>query len=202
MYHNGHETASCTPNYDGVVDYFNEIGYDVMELMMPLIGCNQATAERYHPTGGHGWFEQFEAKGDHTMRYFIEPVALAARQQQPPLLRAPVELQGHERARPLRPRRAGVDLLEAREVVPDGAGPRREPMGEVALGRHGRALPAVGGPMGAVDAGPAAGSLALCVQRRQTILEEGAEGCDEGGLVHGPQGAGAPSLSDPVAPAA
>ena len=42
LYHNGHETEDCTPNYDGVVDYFNEVGYDVMELMMPLIGCNQA----------------------------------------------------------------------------------------------------------------------------------------------------------------
>ena len=26
MYHNGHETLSCTPNYDGVVDHFNELG--------------------------------------------------------------------------------------------------------------------------------------------------------------------------------
>ena len=26
-YHNGHETATCSPNYDGVVDYFNELGY-------------------------------------------------------------------------------------------------------------------------------------------------------------------------------
>ena len=42
LYHNGHETADCTPNYDGVVDHFNELGFDVMELMMPLIGCNQA----------------------------------------------------------------------------------------------------------------------------------------------------------------
>ena len=42
IYHNGHETETCTPNYDGVVDHFNEIGYDVMEMMMPLIGCNQA----------------------------------------------------------------------------------------------------------------------------------------------------------------
>ena len=25
-----------------VVDHFNELGYDVMEMMMPLIGCNQA----------------------------------------------------------------------------------------------------------------------------------------------------------------
>jgi hypothetical protein len=48
-----------------------------MELMMPLIGCNTAT-DRYPDAHGHAWFEQFEAQGDHTMRYFIEPVALAA----------------------------------------------------------------------------------------------------------------------------
>eukprot|EP00041_Stephanoeca_diplocostata_P009687 m.151052 g.151052 ORF g.151052 m.151052 type:complete len:290 (-) comp17847_c0_seq1:205-1074(-) len=76
LYHNGHETSTCTPNYDGVVDYFNELGYDVMELMMPLIGCNQAY--QYGNPKGHEWFKQFEDKGDFTMRYFIEPVALAA----------------------------------------------------------------------------------------------------------------------------
>lgn len=47
LYHNGHETADCTPNYDGVVDHFNELGYDVMELMMPLIGCNQACVRSF-----------------------------------------------------------------------------------------------------------------------------------------------------------
>ena len=26
LYHNGHETATCSPNYDGVIDYFNELG--------------------------------------------------------------------------------------------------------------------------------------------------------------------------------
>ena len=40
LYHNGHETSTCVPNYDGVVDYFNELGFDVMEFMMPLLGCN------------------------------------------------------------------------------------------------------------------------------------------------------------------
>ena len=41
LYHNGHESHTCLPNYDGVVDHFNELGYDVMEFMMPLIGCNE-----------------------------------------------------------------------------------------------------------------------------------------------------------------
>jgi hypothetical protein len=35
-----HETATCTPNYDGVVDFFNQVGFDVMEFNMPLLGCN------------------------------------------------------------------------------------------------------------------------------------------------------------------
>ena len=74
LYQNGHETFSCVPNYDGVVDYFNRLGYDVMELMMPLIGCNQAY--QYGNPQKHAWFEQFEKQGDHTLRYFIEPVAL------------------------------------------------------------------------------------------------------------------------------
>lgn len=42
------------------------------ELDMPLIGCNQAY--QYGNPKSHQWFAQFEAKGDHTMRYFIEPV--------------------------------------------------------------------------------------------------------------------------------
>ena len=76
IYHNGHESESCTPNYDGVVDHFNQLGYDVMELMMPLIGCNQAY--QYGNPKSHQWFQQYEDRGDYTMRYFIEPVALAA----------------------------------------------------------------------------------------------------------------------------
>ena len=40
---------------------------------MPLYGCN-AQSYGHHP---HSWFEQYEQKGDRTMRYFIEPVALA-----------------------------------------------------------------------------------------------------------------------------
>ena len=79
MYHNGHETLTCTPNYDGVVDHFNQLGYDVFELMMPLIGCNEAPQYDIPGEGAqkHWWFQQFEDRGDYTMRYFIEPVALA-----------------------------------------------------------------------------------------------------------------------------
>ncbi len=77
MYHNGHETTSCMPNYDGVVDYLNEAGYDVMELMMPLLGCNPAP--QYGSPTSHWWFMPFETEGYHTFKFFIEPVAQAAR---------------------------------------------------------------------------------------------------------------------------
>ena len=40
----------------GVVDHFNQIGYDVMEMMMPLIGCNQAY--QYGNPRSHQWFQQ------------------------------------------------------------------------------------------------------------------------------------------------
>jgi len=42
---------------------------------MPLIGCNRAPQ---YGNPGHDWFEQWEKKGDFTMRYFIEPVQLVA----------------------------------------------------------------------------------------------------------------------------
>ena len=75
LYHNGHETKSCEPNYDGVVDHLNQLGYDVMELMMPLLGCNDAP--QYNSPKAHSWFQTWEDKGESTIRFFIEPVVLA-----------------------------------------------------------------------------------------------------------------------------
>jgi hypothetical protein len=74
IYHHGHEVHSCLPNYDGVVDYLNEIGYDVMEMNMPLFGCNSATP--YGEPYDHSWFLQWEQLGDFPLRFFIEPVIL------------------------------------------------------------------------------------------------------------------------------
>ena len=56
IYHNGHETTKCMPNYDGVVDYLNEVGFDVFELNMPLYGCNAGTL--YGEPYNHWWFRQ------------------------------------------------------------------------------------------------------------------------------------------------
>ena len=70
IYHNGHETNKCVPNFDGNVDYFNEMGYDVMELFMPLYGCNAVPGI----DSNHHWFRQWEDKGDFPIRFFIEPI--------------------------------------------------------------------------------------------------------------------------------
>jgi hypothetical protein len=120
IYHNGHETNKCerlvafetalwhrilhadrcVPNFDGNVDYFNELGYDVMELFMPLyappppalcfcnnlnIGpppalcfCNNLNMYGCNAVPGidsnHHWFHQWEDKGDFPIRFFIEPI--------------------------------------------------------------------------------------------------------------------------------
>ena len=47
-------------------------------------GCNRAT-NVYPKATSHGWFQQWEEKGEHTMRFFIEPVALAAACRRTPL---------------------------------------------------------------------------------------------------------------------
>jgi len=72
IYHNGHETNKCTPNFDGNVDYFNQLGYDVMEMFMPLYGCNAVAGI----DSNHHWFHQWEDKGDYPIRFFIEPIIL------------------------------------------------------------------------------------------------------------------------------
>eukprot|EP00039_Didymoeca_costata_P021687 m.2767 g.2767 ORF g.2767 m.2767 type:complete len:578 (-) comp2586_c0_seq1:73-1806(-) len=114
IHHNGHSPCSgsvparktnctdCTPNYDTVQDWLNEVGYDVFEMAMPLHGCNRIVANTSCPLhcvdnpargfdcnkcsnigsdasldGSHQWFEQFEEFGDDVMRYFLEPVILA-----------------------------------------------------------------------------------------------------------------------------
>lgn len=75
LYHNGHETMPlCNANYDGTVAWLNQLGYDVMEFDMPLIGCNQFAGQTNH---SHWWFAPYESKGVHTMAYFVEPVILA-----------------------------------------------------------------------------------------------------------------------------
>eukprot|EP01052_Picozoa_sp_SAG31_P045594 SAG31_NODE_8387_length_1461_cov_1.298091_2_plen_383_part_00 len=115
IHHNGHgpcnggeparrtDCTDCTPNFDTAQDWLNELGYDVMEMFMPLHGCNRIRANescsrhcvsnldrgfdcerQCKPigtddslVGPHQWFDQFEKAGDEAMRYFLEPVVLA-----------------------------------------------------------------------------------------------------------------------------
>jgi hypothetical protein len=114
IHHNGHgpcnggeparktECTDCTPNFDTAQDWFNQLGYDSMEVFMPLHGCNRIRADQScsahcvsnaergfdcskckplgttdSMVGSHQWFDQFEQMGDEAMRYFLEPVVLA-----------------------------------------------------------------------------------------------------------------------------
>ena len=40
LYSHGHEGYTCVPNFDGMPDHLNRLGYDVMELFSALKGCN------------------------------------------------------------------------------------------------------------------------------------------------------------------
>jgi hypothetical protein len=66
--------AQCWVNWDTVPGWVNELGFDVMEFNMPLLGPNNngSIGSRRHE-----WFEQWEARGVKTMRFFLEPVSLA-----------------------------------------------------------------------------------------------------------------------------
>ena len=118
IHHNGHgpcngeskespgrstDCTDCTPNFDTAQDWLNQLGFDVMEVFMPLHGCNRIVANescsarhcvsnttrgfdcsKCKPlgrgnsmVGSHQWFDQFEEMGDEAMRYFLEPVVLA-----------------------------------------------------------------------------------------------------------------------------
>jgi hypothetical protein len=68
------KVAQCWVNYDTVLGWLNELGYDAMELNMPLRGPNNNGSLG---TQSHSWFEHFEANGVRTMRFFVEPVVLA-----------------------------------------------------------------------------------------------------------------------------
>ena len=99
LYHNGHEahwlesaskplcvrpavtgddtataSANCWINYDTTLGWLNELGFDAMELNMPLRGPNNNGSLG---TMSHKWFEQYEAAGAKTMRFFLNAVHLA-----------------------------------------------------------------------------------------------------------------------------
>lgn len=76
IYHSGHY-PSCDRcaifDDDGVIQWLNGLGYDVMHLQMPLFMCNYVESMRCD----HSFFKEFEEAGAPTMRFFLEPVVLA-----------------------------------------------------------------------------------------------------------------------------
>eukprot|EP00659_Diplonema_papillatum_P007514 gene7514-11508_t len=74
IYHNGHDQPcdTCDTDHGGVVDYFNQLGFDTINMQMPLYQCN------YNATIGckHEYFQDFQNRGYKTFRFFLEPVVL------------------------------------------------------------------------------------------------------------------------------
>jgi hypothetical protein len=77
IFHNGHNSpcniSDGDPDYDGTVDWLNQLGYDVFNMHMPLYQVNQVP---FAPCD-HSWFEQWEAQRVPVFRYFLEPVIRA-----------------------------------------------------------------------------------------------------------------------------
>jgi hypothetical protein len=74
--HQGHDSPCFLPNgdydFDGTVDFFNQLGYDVANHHMPTYQINAENP--YNVTCDHQWFAQFEMQGAPIMRFFLEPV--------------------------------------------------------------------------------------------------------------------------------
>ena len=60
------------PDYDGSVDWLNQLGYDVMNHHMPTFQPNAVNP--YGVQCDHAWFAQFEVQGASVLRFFLEPV--------------------------------------------------------------------------------------------------------------------------------
>ncbi|EDQ91211.1 uncharacterized protein MONBRDRAFT_6255 [Monosiga brevicollis MX1] len=79
LFHNGHsqpctnDEQGCVPDFDGSVDWLNQLGYDVMSFQMPLFQCNAVP----NVPCQHAWFQQYADRGMPTMRFFVEPVVRA-----------------------------------------------------------------------------------------------------------------------------
>ena len=60
-----------------VTKFFHSLGHDVFILSMPLKGVNLGPGSNAtHLNTDHWWMLQWEKKGDHALRYFLEPVVL------------------------------------------------------------------------------------------------------------------------------
>ncbi len=80
LFHDGHDAPCtlCAPDFDGVVDTLNQLGFDVARIGMPGIGCSNVSSTAHGAAGytcsmGHGYFEQFAAQGVPVLRFFLDP---------------------------------------------------------------------------------------------------------------------------------
>ena len=78
IWHNGHNQPCVIPggdpDYDGTVDWLNQLGYDVLSLHMPTYQVNAAAPPF---ACNHGAFAALEAQGLPVFRYFMEPIVRA-----------------------------------------------------------------------------------------------------------------------------
>lgn len=78
IFHQGHNSPCALPNgdydFDGTVDFLNQIGYDVANHHMPTYQVNGGAGNGYNVSCDHSWFEQFVVQGVPVMKFFLEPV--------------------------------------------------------------------------------------------------------------------------------
>ena len=75
--HQGHDQPPCLlpdplVDFDGTIDWLNQLGYDVANHMMPTYQANALNP--LNVSCDHAFFEQFAAQGAPFMRVFLEPV--------------------------------------------------------------------------------------------------------------------------------
>lgn len=79
LMHEGHDDdcSTCFADYDGTVDFLNQLGYDVMYFHMPGWGCSPLNIPGYNCENGHTPLQFFADKGAKVLRLFLEPVVRA-----------------------------------------------------------------------------------------------------------------------------
>ena len=79
LMHEGHDDdcATCFADYDGTVDFLNQLGYDVMYFHMPGWGCSPLDLPGYSCSQGHAPLQPYADQGAKVIRLFLEPVVRA-----------------------------------------------------------------------------------------------------------------------------
>ena len=79
IFHNGHnrpcEIPGGDPDYDGVIDFLNQLGYDTLALHMPMYQVNAGSGGL--PACEHEFFGVLALLGAPVFRAFVEPIVRA-----------------------------------------------------------------------------------------------------------------------------